>query len=85
MTATNSLEDAKTALWEARAEIERLRALLQKLDWKSIDKDNMEFSCRVPYNVMDETRRALETKPCQPGLIPDERVEGPRPAKEPKP
>jgi hypothetical protein len=67
------------------AEIARLRALLQKLDWKSIDKDNMEFSCRVPYNVMDETRRALETKPCQPGLIPDERVEGPRLAKEPKP
>jgi hypothetical protein len=45
------------------ADNERLRALLQKLDWKSIDKDNMEFSCRVPYNVMDEIRRALEPKP----------------------
>ena len=43
--------------------IERLRALLQKLDWKSIDKDNMEYGCRIPYNVMDEIRRALEPKP----------------------
>jgi hypothetical protein len=30
------------------AEIELLRALLQKLRWKSIDKDNMEYSCRIP-------------------------------------
>jgi hypothetical protein len=44
-------------------EIERLQALLQKLEWKSIDKDNMEYSCRIPYNVMDEIRRALEPKP----------------------
>jgi len=43
--------------------VERLRALLQKLEWKSIDKDNMEYSCRIPYNVMDEIRAALEPKP----------------------
>jgi hypothetical protein len=46
----------------AQIEIERLRALLQKLEWKSIDKDNMEYSCRIPYNVMDELR-AMEPKP----------------------
>ena len=46
----------------ARAEVEQLLALLGKLDWKSIDKDNMEFSCRIPYNVMDEIRTTLEPK-----------------------
>ena len=42
---------------------ERLRALLGKLRWKSIDKDNMEFRCDTTCYVMDELR-ALEEKPC---------------------
>jgi hypothetical protein len=46
-----------------RAEVERLRSLLGKLRWKSIDKDNMEFRCDATCYVMDEIRAALEPKP----------------------
>ena len=52
--------DENTSL---KAELERLRALLGKLRWKSIDKDNMEFRCDITCYVMDEIRRALEPKP----------------------
>jgi uncharacterized small protein (DUF1192 family) len=48
---------------ELRAEIERLKALLGKLRWKSIDKDNMEFRCDITCYVMDEIRAALKDKP----------------------
>jgi hypothetical protein len=43
----------------AADEIERLRALLGKLHWKSIDKDNMEYRCDITCYVMDEIRAAL--------------------------
>jgi predicted nuclease with TOPRIM domain len=45
------------------ADNERLRALLQKLRWKSTDKDNMEFRCDITCYVMEEMRAALEQKP----------------------
>jgi hypothetical protein len=57
------IEHLRFAVSAVDEDNERLRALLQKLDWKSIDKDNMEYGCRIPYNVMDEIRRALEPKP----------------------
>jgi len=55
--------EAAAEIKRLHADNERLRALLQKLRWKSIDKDNMEFRCVVPYNIMDELRAALEQKP----------------------
>jgi len=57
------IEHLRFAVSAVDEDNERLRALLQKLDWKSIDKDNMEYGCRIPYNVMDEIRRVLEPKP----------------------
>lgn len=32
---------------------------LKSIQWKSADKDNMEFSALIPYNVMDAIRAAL--------------------------
>lgn len=45
-----------------RADNERLRALLGKLHWKSIDKDNMEFRCDTTCYVIDEIRTALNRR-----------------------
>jgi hypothetical protein len=61
----------KRDLRRRRSENQRLKALLEKLQWTSIDKDNMEYSCRIPYNVMDELR-ALEPKPMRSNLGPGE-------------
>ena len=32
---------------------------LKAIKWKSADKDNMEFSALIPYNIMDTIRAAL--------------------------
>ena len=48
---------------EIVAKNNQLRAVLEKLHWKSIDKDNMEFRCDTTCFVMDDIRRALEPKP----------------------
>jgi DNA repair exonuclease SbcCD ATPase subunit len=53
----------QTAHEKLHADNERLRALLGKLRWTSIDKDNMEFRCDTTCYVVDEIRRALEQKP----------------------
>ena len=45
-----------------KAENEMLRALLGKLTWKSIDKDNMEFRCEITCYVMDELRALQQEK-----------------------
>lgn len=51
----------KRDLRRRRSENQRLKALLEKLQWTSIDKDNMEFRCDTTCYVMDEIRRVLET------------------------
>lgn len=40
-----------------------LAEAVQKLRWKSIDKDNMEFECRTTCFVMDEIRSGLNRLP----------------------
>jgi hypothetical protein len=81
MTATNSLEDAKTALWEARAEIERLTAnckgwyyqnvnLIEQRDkvWeenKSLRSNNARLQELVRDALDDEVARRLMPKWCE--------------------
>jgi hypothetical protein len=46
-------------LHRAADEIERLRAALRGVKWRSADKDNMEFAATITYSQMDEIRAAL--------------------------
>ena len=49
-----------------RAENERLREALNFLmttEWKSVDKDNMEFEGRVTCYQLDKARAALKDAP----------------------
>ena len=36
-----------------------MRDALKSIKWKSADKDNMEFSALIPYNIMDAIMAAL--------------------------
>jgi hypothetical protein len=58
----HQIDAVNNALDELRAENARLKALLQKLKWKSIDKDNMEFRCEITCYVMDELRALQQEK-----------------------
>jgi erythromycin esterase-like protein len=54
-TDTVSLMMAADARWRlASAENERLRAAIVGLRWKSVDRDNMEFECRVTCYEKDK-------------------------------
>ena len=75
----------KTEIERMEAEIERLRAALTYYADKTNYAKRDTLPCAVIMDCGEEARRALETKPCQRGLIPDERVEGPRRALEPEP
>ena len=44
---------------EAADEIERLRAALEGIKWRSADRDNMEFAAAITYSQMDAIRAAL--------------------------
>ena len=46
---------------EMQAEIDRLREALKEPEWKSADKDNMEFEARITCWQMDNIRAALKT------------------------
>lgn len=35
--------------------------LLRSLNWKSADKDNMEFQTTIPYNIMDKIRGCINS------------------------
>jgi hypothetical protein len=51
---------------DLRAENERLREALNFLmttEWKSVDKDNMEFEGRVTCYQLDKARAALKDAP----------------------
>lgn len=65
---SKSMIDALNADIDAKhAEIERLRAALRGLmldhEWKSIDKDNMEYQVRVNCYTRNKLLAALEPKP----------------------
>lgn len=36
--------------------------LLKILKWKSADKDNMEFTTTIPYNIMDRIRNCIKSE-----------------------
>lgn len=45
---------------EAADTIDKLRAALRGIKWRSADKDNMEFSATITYSQMDAIRAALK-------------------------
>ena len=42
-----------------RFQLEEAVGALESLKWKSVDKDNMEFACRITYSQMDKIKAAL--------------------------
>lgn len=59
------MADDLRALLSERAEllaaVERMRAMLNGIKWRSIDRDNMEFSATITCWQMDAIRAALTT------------------------
>jgi hypothetical protein len=55
-----ALKEDYDELSRLRAENERLRAALEDIKWRSVDRDNMEFEARITCFQMDNIRAALK-------------------------
>ena len=57
--AAQAITDLSAERDALAAENERLREAFNAVKWRSVDRDNMEFSATITYSQMDALRAAL--------------------------